>query len=809
MTQSKDNDPFPLSGKTLLIVNTGSLKKKFILQRIRKIAGLKIVILNSEKNWAEKYTDDWIIADTTKQELAIKMVEEYHLVQAFDGVITFWEDDVLLTAKIAEKLGVVGIPFTVAKYARNKLLFRRFCQKNNLPFPKFGRANSLEELVKTMELLKFPVVLKPAFGSSSAFVIKAENENELRDVYQFIKSNISSRIESALKDGSDIIVEEYIAGNEVDIDLLLQNGKIKYSSISDNLQTKEPFFLESGYGLPSSLPDEDQKKLLQMAELVLEKLGVMNGCIHFEAKSVEGKPVPLEVNLRMGGDEVYPANKKVWGVDLIYEAVKIACGIYIPIFEKKEPKVYVAAQSIIAEKSGVISKLYLPKKFQPDLNVDEFHFDKEVGDAVFVPPNNFEFLGWTMVSGDNPIEADENLEEVLDQISYEITPFSSLSALGKTQRKSRFSSAALNHTLLEGKARIEKIRLTERKNQRKLKIGIACNTYANGDGAIEAELTSVGQTIENTLQERGYQTVFIDFNDINRATEILKNDGIDLVFNVGERLNNSSLLEPHIASLFDMYQIPYTGSNPFTLSLCIDKIRVKKLLTYHNIPTAKWDYMYDLSDELRDDLHFPLIVKPANTDNSIGISNDSVVTNRKQLQSRLEYVLTQLHRPALIEEYLEGDEYDVSIIGSEDDDLRVLPLARTIFDKLPAGYWHICPFDFKFAEENIYKKLVTTQIPPKNVNHKLLKLITEIALDTYNILDCHDYGRVEIKLDKNDNPYILELNPNPSINQGNRVPTVAELVGMNYGDFIEEIIALAIKRYKNKPPFYHLQPNVG
>ena len=809
MTQSKDNDPFPLSGKTLLIVNTGSLKKKFILQRIRKIAGLKIVILNSEKNWAEKYTDDWIIADTTKQELAIKMVEEYHLVQAFDGVITFWEDDVLLTAKIAEKLGVVGIPFIVAKYARNKLLFRRFCQKNNLPFPKFGRANSLEELVKTMELLKFPVVLKPAFGSSSAFVIKAENENELRDVYQFIKSNISTRIESALKDGSDIIVEEYIAGNEVDIDLLLQNGKIKYSSISDNLQTKEPFFLESGYSLPSSLPDEDQKKLLQMAELVLEKLGVMNGCIHFEAKSVEGKPVPLEVNLRMGGDEVYPANKKVWGVDLIYEAVKIACGIYIPIFEKKEPKVYVAAQSIIAEKSGVISKLYLPKKFQPDLNVDEFHFDKEVGDAVFVPPNNFEFLGWTMVSGDNPIEADENLEEVLDQISYEITPFSSLSALGKTQRKSRFSSAALNHTLLEGKARIEKIRLTERKNQRKLKIGIACNTYVNEDGAIEAELTSVGQTIENTLQERGYQTVFIDFNDINRATEILKNDGIDLVFNVGERLNNSSLLEPHIASLFDMYQIPYTGSNPFTLSLCIDKIRVKKLLTYHNIPTAKWDYMYDLSDELRDDLHFPLIVKPANTDNSIGISNDSVVTNRKQLQSRLEYVLTQLHRPALIEEYLEGDEYDVSIIGSEDDDLRVLPLARTIFDKLPAGYWHICPFDFKFAEENIYKKLVTTQIPPKNVNHKLLKLITEIALDTYNILDCHDYGRVEIKLDKNDNPYILELNPNPSINQGNRVPTVAELVGMNYGDFIEEIIALAIKRYKNKPPFYHLQPNVG
>ena len=203
------------------------------------------------------------------------------------------------------------------------------------------------------------------------------------------------------------------------------------------------------------------------------------------------------------------------------------------------------------------------------------------------------------------------------------------------------------------------------------------------------------------------------------------------------------------------------------------------------------------------------IVKPANTDNSIGINNDSVVTNKKQLKKQLEYVLKTLNRPALIEEYLEGDEYDVSIMGSEEDDVRVLPLSRTVFDKLPEGYWHICPFEFKFAEAPIYKKYVSTQIPPKNVNHKLLKLITEIALDTYNILDCHDYGRVEIKLDRDDNPCVLELNPNPSINKGNRVPTVAELVGMNYADFLEEIIALTIKRYKNRPPYYHLQVALG
>jgi len=799
----------PIPAKTILLVNTGSLKKRFILQRIKKISNLKLVVVNVERNWADRYVDEWILADTTKHPETLKAVDDYLKNHRVDGVLTFWEDDVLLTAKIAEKHNLIGIPYKVAEKARNKLHFRQFCQENGLPFPKFGQANTKEELEELMKTLKFPVVVKPAFGSSSAFVIKAENREELDDVYQFVSENLSSRVESALKDGSSIVVEEYIEGNEVDIDILIQNGKIKFFSISDNLQTKEPFFLESGYALPSSLPTDDQKKLINMAELVLEKLGVMNGCIHFEAKSTEKGPVPLEVNLRMGGDEVYPATKKVWHIDLIEKAIDIACGIYVPIIEKKEPFTYAAAQSIVGEKAGVISKLYLPKKFDSDMEVTEFHFDKEVGDAVFTPPNNFDFLGWVLVTGDNALEADENLQELLKQISYEITPFSSISSLGKTKRRSRFSSAALNHSLLEGKARIEKIRLSERKNQRTLKIGVACNTYTTEDGGVEAELTSVGKTIENTLKERGYQTTFIDFNQLGPASEILKSGKVDLVFNVGERLNNSSLLEPHIASLFDMYQVPYTGSNPFTLGLCIDKIRVKKLLTYHNIPTAKWDYMYDLKDELRTDLRYPLIVKPANTDNSIGINNDSVVTSPKQLKKQLEYVLETLKRPALIEEYLEGDEYDVSIIGSEDDDLRVLPLARTIFDKLPEGYWHIVPFEFKFAEAPVYKKYITTQIPPKNVNHKLLQLITEIALDTYNILDCHDYGRVEIKLDKDDNPYILELNPNPSINKGNRVPTVAELVGMNYGDFIEEIIALAVKRYKNRPPYYHLQPALG
>ena len=346
-------------------------------------------------------------------------------------------------------------------------------------------------------------------------------------------------------------------------------------------------------------------------------------------------------------------------------------------------------------------------------------------------------------------------------------------------------------------------------DQRNLHIGIACNLYdGDDDGTVEKELTSIGFHIEKALQERGYKVSFFDFNDVGKAFNDLKNSDVDLVFNVCERVNGSSLLEPHVASLLDILEIPYTGSNPFTLSLCIDKIRVKKLLSYHKIPTPEWDYVYSLKDKVREDLKYPLIVKPANTDNSIGITNDSIVVNEEQLEKQLRYVVEKLGRPALIEEYIEGDEYDVSILGSEADDLRVLPLSRSIFDKMPKGYWHIYAFTSKYDKDEVYDNTITVQRPPKNINKKLEAIIGEIALDTYNILDCHDYGRVEIRVDKNGNPYVLELNPNPSIDIGLCVPAVAELTGMDYGDFLEEIIRMAIKRYKNRPPYYHLQANL-
>ncbi|MEK7233735.1 MAG: ATP-grasp domain-containing protein, partial [Elusimicrobiota bacterium] len=159
-------------------------------------------------------------------------------------------------------------------------------------------------------------------------------------------------------------------------------------------------------------------------------------------------------------------------------------------------------------------------------------------------------------------------------------------------------------------------------------------------------------------------------------------------------------------------------------------------------------------------------------------------------------------RPVLIEEFIEGDEVDVSIMGNEER-VKVLPLSRSIFDDLPKGTWGIYPFQAKWESTSIYEKIRVER--PAKYSQKLSALISEICLDAYRIFDCHDYARIEVRVDRSGNPYILEINPNPSISNGDCVPACAEVIGHNYADFIEEIMKECISRYRARPPYYHLQ----
>ncbi|MEI8191945.1 MAG: ATP-grasp domain-containing protein, partial [candidate division NC10 bacterium] len=460
--------------------------------------------------------------------------------------------------------------------------------------------------------------------------------------------------------------------------------------------------------------------------------------------------------------------------------------------------------------SGVFAGSGVPDDLASREKVHDGTVLKEAGDAVLVAPEGIEEIGWIVCSGDTYAEAELNLETAFKDIKVSIARYDSTSSIGKTRRKNRFNAAQVARRRILQSARMEKIRGYDLSLKKGLRIGILCNRYdetsagdtGKAESAVHADLTSVGLNVQEALASKGFKATFFDMNETPLPFEKLAEANMDLVFNVCERVNNSSLLEPHAAAILDCLGIPYSGSNPLTLALCIDKVKVKKLLEHNGLPTPRFDYAFYKDDPIRDDLRYPLIVKPANTDNSIGISNKSVVKSQRELRDQVAEVTEKLHRVALVEEFIEGDEVDVSILGNEER-VKVLPLSRSTFDDLPSDVWHIYPFEAKWSNDSVYKKIKTER--PAKYSQKLTQLISEICLDAYNIFDCHDYARIEVRVDKAGNPFILEINPNPSINRGDCVPACAELIGLGYEDFILEILREVVLRYRARPPYYHLQ----
>jgi len=781
-----------------------SPSKKFVLQKIKKM-GLHLVCLSKEKaDWAIPYVDKWVLADLQNHKECIEAVKKYnreHPDMSVQGAVTFWDEAVLLTAHVAESLNLIGIPYDIAKKVKNKYTFRDFCSVNGILAPKHKLLRSKNEIHALEKELKYPLVVKPIYGACSAYVVRVNNRAELMETYDYIKNNIKSFWLASEWENFDLLVEEYIDGEEVDMDILVQNGKIKFYSVSDNFnKSHSRFFVDSGQAIPSNLPNKEQDDLIKMAEETLEKLGIQNACIHFEAKSSPKGPCPIEVNMRMGGDYVYSYLKTAWHVDLVEQSVNISLGNFIKIEKPDRPYKYIIGWDMQPESSGILVELEVSPKLKSLKFFEEMYLSKEIGDAILRPPEGYDSLGWVTVTGDNGIDAQDNLQEVLRLINYKVVHFDQDSVLGKTSRQSRLSAATVKKDFIIQAAKIEKVRRISISDQRRLHIGIVGNkTHFNHDSDDTIETVKF---IEDELKKRGYLTTTFNFNNFERAFMYLKDSDVNLVFNVAEGINNNEQLKSQAAAILESLQIPFTGSSSFTAAFCQDKIKTKKLLNFHNIPMSAWDYAFNTSDVINKDLVYPLVVKPGNSDNSFGITNSSVVTNKKELDKQMKRIIDDLGRPVIVEEYVEGDEYDVSIIGNSGDDLRVLPISRSVFKKMPKGYWHIYAHEAKQYGNSAYKKIVL-QSPAKNINPKLESLLTEIALDVYQIMKCRDYGRVGFRVDKDGNPYILEIDTNPPLNMNSDFVKAAKLTGLSFGDLLEEILSLSIKRYKSKKnPLY-------
>ena len=304
------------------------------------------------------------------------------------------------------------------------------------------------------------------------------------------------------------------------------------------------------------------------------------------------------------------------------------------------------------------------------------------------------------------------------------------------------------------------------------------------------------RSVERALKPLEHNTKIVPFAlDITKLIDELKLNRPDIIFNLCESADGDPTQEMNIAGLYELMKIPYTGSRAFTLGLALNKPLVKQILNENGIPTAKHFVAADSGSVHLNGHKFPMIVKPSREDASIGICIESIVTNREGLKRRIEYVLDEHKQPALVEEYIDGREINVSVVGN--DELTVFPISEIDFSLLPEDYPRIVSYNSKWMYKTVEFAGTKAVCPAENLSKKEVTTIQETAKKVYRLLGASDYARVDIRY-KDGIPYVLELNPNPDIASDMPEDTgftrSAKAHGWEYEYLIQQIIKYALKR---------------
>ena len=313
------------------------------------------------------------------------------------------------------------------------------------------------------------------------------------------------------------------------------------------------------------------------------------------------------------------------------------------------------------------------------------------------------------------------------------------------------------------------------------------DTYAEWDSweTVEA-LKQALELYNNVTLFEGNEDAYIKLKEIKP----------DIVFNVTEGLNGISR-EAQIPAMLDLLNIPYTGSDPLTLSICLDKARTKEILSYHKISNSKFTTAKKVSQINVEALSYPLIVKPVSEGSSKGIYSSSFVTNKNELINEVNRVTEIYNQAVLIEEYLPGREFTVALLGN-DDDTEILPIVELNFEDFPDELAHIYSYEAKWLIDTKDNPLKAFTCPAK-ISQSLEQIINRTALQTFKVLNCKDWARIDLRLDNDGIPNVIEINPLPGIlpdpRENSSFPKAAFASGLTYNEMINKVLYIAAKRY--------------
>lgn len=270
----------------------------------------------------------------------------------------------------------------------------------------------------------------------------------------------------------------------------------------------------------------------------------------------------------------------------------------------------------------------------------------------------------------------------------------------------------------------------------------------------------------------------------------------DLIFNLCESMAGDPRNEPTFAGLLDLFELPYTGADLPALAACLHKRRSKDILLGRGIPTPEHRFLTlaDLDDPGLETLGYPWFLKLAHEDASVGITEENLVRDVAALRARARAMIVEFEQPVLAERYIDGREINVTLIGNGAD-LQVLPLHEIDFGAMPAGRPRIVSYAAKW-EENHVDYAGTKPVLLRDANPTLVAACEKVARDAWDAHGLRDYARVDLRVDKAGQPWVIDVNPNPDISPDAGVVRSAAVAGMSYVQLIERLAQTALRRYK-------------
>src|SRR5882724_8506821 len=296
------------------------------------------------------------------------------------------------------------------------------------------------------------------------------------------------------------------------------------------------------------------------------------------------------------------------------------------------------------------------------------------------------------------------------------------------------------------------------------------------------------EEIFEALEKLGHEPSYQVVDGEDKSLTALVRCEADLFFNLVESYAGDDNMEMQVAGYLDLLDRVYTGAGPQGLYLAQDKGVAKKMFQSHGIRTPYFATCYQGVLDHSQDISFPLMVKPISEDGSLGIDKDSVVGSVKELMQRIHYIQEEFDSPALIEEYIEGREIYAGILGNQNPE--VLPLIELDLSRLPDDIPKLAGTEVKWEKDSEAYKL-TKSAPVEDLDEETTELLSKTALTVFRILRLRDYGRIDMRLTKKGEVYVIEANPNPWLSSNSEFYMSAKKSGRSYAEMIGEIIELA------------------